>query len=82
VLHFVYDLDTYLNADRGLYYSLDKVAGGAVVRELDDLLRHLDDNLADPMLDSERRKTLRQWMLGLDDSRSSERFAADIPARA
>jgi CDP-glycerol glycerophosphotransferase len=78
VLHFAYDLETYANNDRGLYYSLDKVAGGPVVRDLDALLRHLDANLADPARERERRKALREWLLDCDDGRSCERFAAEL----
>jgi CDP-glycerol glycerophosphotransferase len=78
VLHFAYDLEFYATADRGMYYSLDKVAGGAVARDLDELLRHLDAHLADPSRDRERRRALREWMLHCDDSRSRERFAARL----
>jgi CDP-glycerol glycerophosphotransferase len=78
VLHFAYDLDFYANADRGMYYSLDKVAGGPVAQNLDDLLRDLDENLADPARERERRKALRDWFLDSDDGRSCERFAADM----
>lgn len=78
VLHFAYDFDVYENADRGLYYRLDKVAGGAVARDLDGLLCGLDVVLADPGRGHERRKALRDRFLDHDDSRSCERFAADL----
>ncbi|MFZ5877429.1 MAG: CDP-glycerol glycerophosphotransferase family protein [Nitrospirota bacterium] len=78
VLHFAYDLEFYANADRGMYYSLDKVAGGPVAENLDDLLRHLDMNLANPARERERRKALREWFLDCDDGRSCERFASEL----
>jgi CDP-glycerol glycerophosphotransferase (TagB/SpsB family) len=75
VLHFVYDIEFYTTADRGMFYSLDKVAGGALARDLHELLRHLDLHLADPSRYREQRKELREWMLQCDDSHSRERFA-------
>ena len=78
VLHFAYDLDIYANADRGLYYSLEKVAGGPVAEDLEGLLRYLDECLQNPARESERRRALRDWFLECEDGRSCERFAADL----
>jgi len=80
VMHFVYDFEFYTTVDRGMYYSLDTVAGGAVAREFDDLLGYLDAYLADPTLDQERRGTIREWMLHYDNGLSCERLAADLDA--
>lgn len=78
VLHFAYDLKFYTTADRGMYYSLDAVAGGAVALEFDALIRYLDAYLADPSLDCERRRMLREWMLHYDSSISCEQLASDL----
>jgi len=78
VLHFAYDFEFYTTADRGMYYSLDTVAGGAVAHEFDALLGYLDAYLADPTHDRERRRMLREWMLHYDDSRSCERLASTL----
>lgn len=48
ILHFAYDRRYYENADRGLYFNLDEVAGGPVVSSFIELCLRIEDFLRDP----------------------------------
>ena len=39
ILHFAYDRQYYEKADRGLYFNLDEVAGGAIVGDFETLCK-------------------------------------------
>lgn len=72
VLHYVYDLDQYVRADRGLYFDLAEVAGGPLLEDVDDLLDALDAHLADPSRGWERRQRVRQHLLEVEAGRSCQ----------
>ena len=78
VLHFVYDYERYMTADRGLYFDLAKVAGGPMLHDLPSLLKALDEHLGDPALGTEERRRVRDLLLSAELGRScaavAERF--------
>jgi CDP-glycerol glycerophosphotransferase len=63
ILHFVYDHEEYLSSDRGLYFNLEEVAGGPLVRTVPDLLEELDLHLSDSSLGAKRRARVRNMLL-------------------
>jgi CDP-glycerol glycerophosphotransferase len=83
VLHFVYDYDEYVSTDRGLYFDLDEIAGGPLLREVTDLLEALDQHLSNPVLGADRRARVRNILLSCEQGRSCDAVAERlIPARS
>lgn len=72
VLHFVYDYDEYLTADRGLYFDLGEVGGGPLLRSVEELTDALDEYLSNPELDADRRTRVRDRLLANETGRSRE----------
>lgn len=72
VLHFVYDYDEYLTADRGLYFDLGEVGGGPLLRSVEELTDALDEHLSNPELDADRRTRVRDRLLANETGRSRE----------
>jgi CDP-glycerol glycerophosphotransferase (TagB/SpsB family) len=82
ILHFVYDYDQYTSADRGLYFDLEEIAGGPLLREVSDLLQALDRHLSQPMLGADRRARVRKVLLSCEHGESCEAVARRLlPAR-
>lgn len=75
VLHFVYDYDDYLKADRGLYFDLKEVAGGPLLGSADELIDALEEHLSDTELGAERRARVRSRLLANETGRSREAIA-------
>lgn len=63
IIHFLYDYDYYLNADRGLYYRKEDVVCGDTVMDEDKLAESIIKNLLNPANGHELRKKRRiQYM--------------------
>jgi CDP-glycerol glycerophosphotransferase (TagB/SpsB family) len=83
ILHFVYDYDEYMGTDRGLYFDLDDIAGGPLLRELTGLLEALDQHLRNPVLGAERRARVRNILLSCEHGESCDAVAERLlPARS
>jgi CDP-glycerol glycerophosphotransferase len=75
VVHFAYDRSYYTQADRGLYFHLDAIAGGPVVERIEDLLQALEDNLRDPNREGARRADVRRKLIEYERGVSSIELA-------
>lgn len=71
VLHFTYDYANYVMNDRGLYFDLERVAGGPLFNDLDDLLTALDAHLENPSLGTEQRRAVIKILLSNERGQSS-----------
>lgn len=75
IIHFAYDHESYCNADRGLYFSLNEIAGGDVVTEFDEFVEQLDVALTEPSHGAARRAELRHKLLAWEDGNARSRTA-------
>lgn len=78
VVHFAYDYEYYKNQDRGLYYPLEKVAGGPLVTDEDQLLDALESALSDRTTGHQERAKLKEWMLTEECGRACARIAESV----
>jgi len=72
VIHYLYDYKYYKGTDRGLYYSVDEVAGGACAYSFKELLNYIEMYLINPEQDSNLRKDRRQKFLQYDNPNACE----------
>lgn len=70
IIHFLYDFNSYLNTDRGLYYKVDQVLCGDVVYEEKELICKLVDNLKDPSRYHELRSKRKSSYINYESSDS------------
>ena len=83
ILHFVYDYDEYVSTDRGLYFDLEEIAGGPLLREVTDLLEALDHHLSNPVVGVDRRARVRNVLLSCEHGGSCTAVAERlIPAQS
>ena len=69
ILFFVYDLDNYLNTERGFYYDFEKTVPGKIVYSSDELINAIESNDFDKYKMSDFLKT----QFDAIDGKSSER---------
>ncbi len=75
IIHFAYDLEEYVQHDRGMHYELHEVAGGSIVRTIDELSGVVRKQLAEPAVESSKRAALRERMLTWEQGLSSRHTA-------
>lgn len=78
IIHFAYDYKYYRDEDRGMYYSLEDAAGGAVCYEFDGMLGALERYLEDKDIDGERRRRIRDRFVTFENGKSCEEITGYI----
>lgn len=75
VIHFTYDYEKYINENKGVYYDFDKISGGDLVFEFDELLKSICLNLENKDFNKESRRQAKTQMLEFEHGTSSENIA-------
>lgn len=78
IIHFVYDYDFYANEERGLYFSLQEVSGGEIVKSKDGIMFAIQNALYHPEEWAWRRKEIRETYLQYEMRYSSEKIYLEI----
>ena len=73
IVVFAYDLETYRDEVRGLYFDLEEIAPGPVVRSTDELAAALGDVDAVHARHAERYAAFTERFCPLDDGRAAQR---------
>lgn len=74
IIHFSYDLDSYLAGASGLYYDFEDIAPGSVAKNFDDLLIELEQCMNSQSYGKEKREEISKEMIKYDDGKASERI--------
>lgn len=81
VLHFAYDRAYYETADRGLYFDLDKVAGGAITPDFESLCARIDTILAGSDPDRLQRHRAKAALTEYECGTACRQIARDVLRR-
>ncbi len=80
VIHFAYDYESYRTRNRGLYFTLESIAGGDIATDISEFLASLRLALEDPTRGRERRDEIAQRLLHWEGGESSQRTTEFIKA--
>lgn len=69
IIFFVYDLDNYLNNERGFYYDFKKTVPGKLVYSCDELIDAIENN----DFDKDKMSSFLKTQFDAIDGKSSER---------
>jgi CDP-glycerol glycerophosphotransferase (TagB/SpsB family)/glycosyltransferase involved in cell wall biosynthesis len=75
VISFAYDLESYMESERGLYYDIYDVFPGAICTDFDSMLVSLFDALNTGVKDVEKYERVRHMFFDFDDQLNSQRVA-------
>jgi len=78
IIHYAYDYDYYRNDDRGMYYTIDEVAGGVVVKDVQSLVNAIYDSVNNPDGGSEIRKQKREKFTTYESAENSQKIVDKI----
>ena len=78
IIHYIYDYEYYVNADRGVYYTKEEVACGQTPTNVDELLETIEEYLKNPDKDQELRKKQRSLFWEYDSEDCCERIYQEI----
>lgn len=73
VISFAYDLESYMNEERGFYYDIHEVFPGPVCTEFDTMLAELSRGLSGSKIDSDHYERVRTLFFDFDDQLNSQR---------
>lgn len=74
IIHFVYDYEQYKNNDRGLYFDIDDIKCGLVVRTISELQKAIKISLKEPNEMSILRQIRRNELMTHDSVNSCEKI--------
>lgn len=80
ILHFAYDRAYYENADRGLYFNLDEVAGGPIVENFDDLCSEIENCTRDSISRRDAQERVRIKLTEFEHGTACEQIARTVLA--
>jgi CDP-glycerol glycerophosphotransferase (TagB/SpsB family) len=75
VISFAYDLESYMEKERGFYYDINDVFPGAISTNFDAMLGSLSDALSLGIEDKEKYERVRHMFFDFDDQLNSQRVA-------
>ena len=75
MISFAYDLDHYMNKERGFYYDIQDVFPGPVCTTFETMLVELSKGLNGSDMNKEHYERVRQLFFDYDDELNSQRVA-------
>lgn len=78
IIHFVYDYDYYKNVDSGLYFELEEVAAGPIVKTFDELLFALEEAFKFENKYNNERQKVRNTYMQYEQGRASEIIVSKV----
>lgn len=75
IVSFAYDLENYMERERGFYYGIDDVFPGAICTDFKNMLVCLEEAMNSGVKDLEKYERVRQVFFEFDDQLSSQRVA-------
>jgi len=75
IISFAYDLDNYMNEERGFYYDIHEVFPGPVCTEFETMLTELSRGLSGSEIDKAHYERVRTLFFDYDDELNSQRVA-------
>lgn len=78
IIFFAYDLEHYRNEQRGLYFDLEPVAPGPIVRTTDAVVAAIVDREEVAAAYAERYAVFRRTFCSLEDGRATQRVVAQV----
>lgn len=75
IINYIYDLESYLKNESGLYYNIEDVAPGFIANTFDELLSYIEVAIKDPKAGFNKRNEVKKEMLTFEDGLSSKRIA-------
>ena len=73
VISFAYDLNNYMNEERGFYYDIHEVFPGSVCTEFNSMLIELSHGLNSGVIDKDHYERVRSLFFDYDDQLNSQR---------
>ncbi len=85
IVHYLYDYDYYRNEDRGVYYDREEVVCGDTPESIDDLIKAIKENYANPELRSDLRKERKEQFMTYESADTcriiTQRIISDLKNR-
>lgn len=82
IIHYVYDLDFYMNKDRGVYYPPEEVLSGSAPATEEELLKALETALEHPEEKAGLRKEMRDRYVTYESPENSRMITEEILKRS
>ena len=81
VIHYMYDFDSYKNDDRGLYYDVEYVRAGSIVKTGEELIGRLEEILKGEYDDPDRRELVRDRFDTYESADNSAKITEEVLRR-
>jgi CDP-glycerol glycerophosphotransferase (TagB/SpsB family) len=78
ILHFAYDRAEYENADRGLYFNFDEIAGGPIVQDFEELCIQIEQSICHARSLSHDQECVRQKLTEFERGTACEFLARHL----
>lgn len=74
IIHYTYDLNSYLQGASGIYYEFKDIAPGLIANNFDELLAELENTINKENYGKSKRNEFIETMVKYDDGKASERI--------